>query len=39
VGENGKPSETEDEISRVRQGAALAFHEYRKALMPLVGTS
>ena len=27
--------EPEDEVRRVRQGAAVAFHEYRKALMPL----
>jgi hypothetical protein len=39
VADNGNASEPEDEIRRVRQGAALAFHEYRKALMPLVGTS
>ena len=31
--------EPEDEVKRVRQGAAVAFHEYRKALMPLAGTS
>ena len=31
--------EPQDEVKRVRQGAAVAFHEYRKALMPLAGTS
>lgn len=40
MNENGTPAaEPEDEVKRVRQGAAVAFHEYRKALMPLAGAS
>lgn len=40
MSESGANSETpEDEVKRVRQGAAVAFHEYRKALMPLAGAS
>ena len=40
--ENGNDRETNDPkaaVRQVREDAARAFHEYRKALMPLVGVS
>lgn len=40
MSENGNPAGTpEEEVKRVRKAAALAFHEYRKALMPVAGST